>query len=120
MPWFNVLTNKPETANIPAQKIMVTGDAANNALALPPTTPAATPTKVEIAQPMPQVSLYMLLGGAFVLGIILCFALMRLLSRASKKPNPRAAENTSPRSLIRKIGVPYRRSEAATIDSGNR
>ena len=77
--WFNVKTKTMEKAVLPAMTVKVVGEAAA------PVTPAA-PTAVN--NPAPQeintltageeTNLYLLLGAAFILGILLCLVLIKL------------------------------------------
>ena len=93
VPWFNVRTGQTETARIPEQKITVGGSAASIPAAQAPQPQAAqsgtaASLRPEIAQELPQSKIYLLLGAAFGLGIILSFALMKLFSGRNGEKSP--------------------------------
>lgn len=77
--WFNVKTKTMEKAVLPAMTVKVVGEAAA------PVTPAA-PTAVNNPAPREintltageETNLYLLLGAAFILGILLCLVLIKL------------------------------------------
>lgn len=87
--WFNVHTNQMETAQIPEQKINVAGKS------------VSVPQKIQNAsiahsktdflpqgndnENSPQKNIYILISAAFVLGMVLCFAIMKILTLKNKK-----------------------------------
>lgn len=91
VPWFNVKTNQMETARIPEQKVIVGGKApasmqpqtAAPAAAQPDAAQMKKTAPVEILNRLPQKNIYLLLGAAFILGILLSYAVMKILGRRS-------------------------------------
>lgn len=91
VPWFNVKTNQMETARIPEQKVIVGGKApasmqpqtAAPAAAQPDAAQMKKTAPAEILNRLPQKNIYLLLGAAFILGILLSYAVMKILGRRS-------------------------------------
>lgn len=91
VPWFNVKTQQTETARIPEQKVFVGGKApaamqsqtAAPAAAQPDAAQMKKAATPEILNQLPQKNIYLLLGAAFVLGILLSYAVMKILGRRS-------------------------------------
>ena len=87
--WFNVKTNKMETAVLPSLNIKVRAGQSlpeekrqTQQTAAPDssTLPIAVDVRTEETNSLPQQNIYLLLGGAFILGIAVSYALMRLFS----------------------------------------
>lgn len=91
VPWFNVKTQQTETARIPEQKVFVGGKAsaamqsqtAAPAAAQPDAAQMKKAATPEMLNQLPQKNIYLLLGVAFILGILLSYAVMKILGRRS-------------------------------------
>ncbi len=89
VPWFNTQNGQVETAEIPPLEINVAGG--NNLTQQEEAKPQQTSLNEPVEMQMQKVeninnfSIYLLLAGAFGLGIVLCWAVMRMTS--SQKPD---------------------------------
>ncbi len=107
--WFNVKTKTIEKAVLPAMTVKVVGEAAaapTPAAAVKATAKAPAAQEVNTLSAEEETNLYLLLGGAFILGILLCLALIKLWgmaisagSRNYKKQIIRAAQAKDLRGL---------------------
>lgn len=76
--WFNVRTKTTERAVLPAMTVKVVGEVSAPAPTAAQPQPQITPQVQKSLSPAQETNLYLLLGGAFILGIVLCLALMKL------------------------------------------
>lgn len=95
VPWFNVLTGKPEKAVLPAEKIVISPAAGNTESAavsrrdnnllpaqdneqISPVEPVQTSAAPAAAQDFPgSIKIYLYIAAAFVLGILLTYLMLR-------------------------------------------
>lgn len=91
VPWFNVKTNQTETARIPEQKVIVGGKTPVTDKLQPSKNAAEKTGKMQTDKTAPietistisQKNIYILLGAAFILGILLSYALMKIFGQNS-------------------------------------
>ncbi len=81
VPWFNIKTNKMETARIPEQKIFVNGSTTAQKIISEVVAPQQEETveQTEVVESLPQNKIYLLVATAFILGILLSYIIMKVL-----------------------------------------
>ena len=123
VPWFNVVSNRMETALLPEITVNV------KASASVPTTSPLTPTQEE---PAPKVSeakkavggisggyVYIFIGAAFILGILFSFLLLKFRGQEKDETDKKSIRNYQSYIALKAHEADFKSLRDAIIDWGN-
>lgn len=121
VPWFNVVSNRMETAQLPEITINVQATA-NIPMNVAPTKEriepivATTENKVEGAS---DVYVYIFIGVAFILGILFSFLLLKFRSQEKDKTDKKSIRNYQSYIALKAHEADFKSLRDAIIDWGN-
>jgi len=121
VPWFNVVSNRMETAQLPEITINVQATA-NIPMTVAPTKEriepivATTENKVEGAS---DVYVYIFIGVAFILGILFSFLLLKFRSQEKDKTDKKSIRNYQSYIALKAHEADFKSLRDAIIDWGN-